>query len=217
MFGPTGPSCPLHRGNEAGEASAKAAGRRHPGRLRPGGSACVSELNVGSLEGMGSSTRSRTERPPPSVAWPRARRADRCWSVPLAGDDRVCRVSGLPAGLAKVPGCLEEPSSLRARGAHVSGHRAAAGSGQSAAGGEGLSSEFPSPKLSRQPGPLLHSGSKRWPSVPANSPLLTARPPVQESSQESAGPQPQGPRPLCTPALWPAPVYSVPVYVGLTV
>lgn len=69
---PRVPAVHSTKGTEAGEARAEAAGRRHPGRLRLGGSACVRELNVGSLEGMGSSTWSRTERPPSSVAWPSA-------------------------------------------------------------------------------------------------------------------------------------------------
>lgn len=198
VFGPTGPSCPVHQGNEAGEA-----------RAEPQGEdtlvACVRAERL----------RQRTE----------CREPGGYGIVHLVKNREAPFKCGLaertPGGslLERAPGPLraQQPCGLRGGGAHISGHRAAAGGGQSAAAGEGLSSEFPSPKLSRQPGPLLHSGSRRWPSVPANSPLLTARPPVQESSQESVGRQPQGPRPLCTPALWPAPVYSVPVYVGLTV
>lgn len=113
----------------------------------------------------------------------------------------------------KAPGCQEEPGSpeLWSHTLEATEPQLAVASRQQEGRSSALSS--PAPKLSRQPSPLLHAGSRRWPS---EQPLPHC-PPVQESSQESKGAQPQGPRPLCTPALWPAPVYSVPVYVGLTV
>lgn len=169
-----------------------------------GRSACAGELNVGSLEGLGSSTRSRTVRPSPSVARPSACRADCCWSLRLAGDDRVCRGSGLRAGLAKAPGCLEKPSSLAPGGRTLQATEPQLAVASPAAGGEGLSSKFPSPKLSRQPGPLLHSGSRRWPSVPANSPLLTARP-FKCRARRARGRSPRAPAHFAHPLSGPRP------------
>lgn len=57
--------------------------------VRPYRSASTRELNVGSLEALGSFTRSRTEASSSSPACPSARGLDHCWSLCLAGDDSV--------------------------------------------------------------------------------------------------------------------------------
>lgn len=88
-FEPSTPSCPLHqedvaRGKPAPRWLGEDAVRSCPCR-----SASTRELNVGSLEALGSFTRSRTEAPSPSLTRPSARSAVHCWSLSLAGDDSV--------------------------------------------------------------------------------------------------------------------------------
>lgn len=165
---------------------------------RPCRSASTRELNVESLEALGSFTRSKPRRP--LLARPvraSARGADRCWSLRLAGDDsgagfrRLRWISLRPWDARKSPGVL---SSGAAHLRPLSRSRPRL----SGAGGKGLGSEVPCPKLSRQPGPLLYSGSRRWPSEqpPPHCP------PLQESSHESVrGRSPRAPPTLHTRSL----------------
>lgn len=91
-----------------------------------------------------------------------------------------------------------------------------AGSADLAGGGGGPSQNTPASSLAASPGPLLCSRARRRPPVWANSPLLTARRARVEPVEQGA--RPQGPAPtLHTRSPARAPVYSVPVYVGLTV
>lgn len=74
----------------------------------------------------------------------------------------------------------------------------------------------PASSLAASPGLLLCSRARGRPPVWANSPLLTARRARVEPVEQGA--RPQGPAPtLHTRSPARAPVYSVPVYVGLTV
>lgn len=114
-----------------------------------------------------------------------------------------------------MPGRAQQPCALWGRTFQATEPQLAVASRQQQ--GKGSAPSFPAPSLAVSPALCFTLGPGGGPLSQRTAPSSLLARPVQESSQESAGRQPQGPRPLCTPALWPAPVYSVPVYVGLTV
>lgn len=79
------------------------------------------------------------------------------------------------------------------------------------------SQSIPAPKLRRKPRPSPQLPARRWPACPARSRLLTARRARVEPGELGERPGPHAVPTLHTRSPTRAPVYSVLVYVGLTV
>lgn len=73
--------------------------------------------------------------------------------------------------------------------------------------GEGSLPSTLDPGFAAGPGPLLNSRARSWPPCPGEDPC-PHRPPHKGRAGRARGGQGPALRPICTPALWPAPLFT---------